>query len=184
MSKQFTAFSFSVLWLNAQCGVMDGLQAAHLDLCLISCQGRTGSTCLDETISGEQEKKTHSSICGGNDVRVVTFKRISTNRENLNCFRKASLQKLTHISFNLMLSHLSDLRLNEIHSHGLRVWNCSEIKLPDVGYSTLPNKDPIRTQSVACRITTTAVCYRNIKTCSLMAIKLLSTCCCPWYLKC
>jgi len=37
--------------------VMDGLQAAHLDLCLISCQGRTGSTCLNETISGEQEKK-------------------------------------------------------------------------------------------------------------------------------
>lgn len=73
--------------------VMDGLQAAHLDLCLISCQGRTGSTCLDETISGEQEKKhIHPSVVE-TYVRVVTFKRISTNIENLNCFRKASLQK-------------------------------------------------------------------------------------------
>jgi len=102
--------------------VMDGLQAAHLDLCLISCQGRTGSTCLNETISGEQEKKKHihPSVVE-TYVRVVTFKRISTNTENLNCFGKASLQKLTHISFNLMLSHLSDLRLNEIHSQGPRV---------------------------------------------------------------
>lgn len=55
------------------------------------------------------------------------LKEYQQTQKKLNCFGKASLRKLTHVSFNLMLSPLSDLRLNEIHSRELGGRHWSEV---------------------------------------------------------